>query len=483
MYEFRLPDIGEGVHEGEIVKWTVEPGAALQRDQAVVEVMTDKATVELTTPVAGKLLERKAEVGQVVAVGSVLFLVDDGKGELSTNLAGHGAAAGGHAPAKPAAPAPAAPKAAPAAAAPPPAPKPAPAKVEAPKPAPAPAPAAKPAPAPVAAGAAAAPVTAKAAPAVNGGADLPSVAFGKVLAAPATRRIAREAGVDLNQVPGSGPHGRVTREDVERAKSGSQPPQVAAPAAPPVVAPKFTPVAVGSTVADQRVPFRGLRRRIAEAMARSKQTAAHFTVVEDVDVTELVRVREKAKSLGEAHGVKITYMPFILKALVIALRENPWLNSSLDETTQEVVVKGALNFGIAVDTSDGLIVPVLKNAETKGILQLARDVQDLAERTRAKKVTVDDLQGSSFTITNAGNIGGVFATPVINFPEVAILGVHRIRREAGVVMRDGKEIIEPRSYMMLSCSIDHRIVDGATGARFLTRMKQLLEEPALLALA
>ncbi|MBL8692669.1 MAG: 2-oxo acid dehydrogenase subunit E2 [Planctomycetes bacterium] len=477
MYEFRLPDIGEGVHEGEIVKWTVEPGAALQRDQAVVEVMTDKATVELTTPVAGKLLERKAEVGQVVTVGSVLFLVDDGKGEVSTNLAGHGAAAGGHAPSKPAAPAPAAPKSAPVAAAPPP---PAPAKLEVPKPAPAPA--AK--PAPVAAGAAAAPGTAKAAPAVNGGAELPSVAFGKVLAAPATRRMAREAGVDLNQVPGTGPHGRVTREDVERAKSGSQPPQVAPSAAPPVVvAPKFTPIAVGSTVADQRVPFRGLRRRIAEAMARSKQTAAHFTVVEDVDVTELVRVREKAKALGDAHGVKVTYMPFILKALVIALRENPWLNSSLDETTQEVVVKGALNFGIAVDTSDGLIVPVLKNAESKGILQLARDVQDLAERTRAKKVTVDDLQGSSFTITNAGNIGGVFATPVINFPEVAILGVHRIRREAGVVVRDGKEIIEPRSYMMLSCSIDHRIVDGATGARFLTRMKQLLEEPALLALA
>lgn len=459
------------------MKWTVEPGAALQRDQAVVEVMTDKATVELTTPVAGKLLERKAEVGQVVTVGSVLFLVDDGKGEVSTNLAGHGAAAGGHAPSKPAAPAPAAPKSAPVAAAPPP---PAPAKLEVPKPAPAPA--AK--PAPVAAGAAAAPGTAKAAPAVNGGAELPSVAFGKVLAAPATRRMAREAGVDLNQVPGTGPHGRVTREDVERAKSGSQPPQVAPSAAPPVVvAPKFTPIAVGSTVADQRVPFRGLRRRIAEAMARSKQTAAHFTVVEDVDVTELVRVREKAKALGDAHGVKVTYMPFILKALVIALRENPWLNSSLDETTQEVVVKGALNFGIAVDTSDGLIVPVLKNAESKGILQLARDVQDLAERTRAKKVTVDDLQGSSFTITNAGNIGGVFATPVINFPEVAILGVHRIRREAGVVVRDGKEIIEPRSYMMLSCSIDHRIVDGATGARFLTRMKQLLEEPALLALA
>ncbi|MFN0206919.1 MAG: dihydrolipoamide acetyltransferase family protein [Planctomycetota bacterium] len=447
-YEFRLPDIGEGVHEGEITKWAAEPGAALQRDQTILEVMTDKATVELTTPVAGKLLERKYEAGAVIKVGAVLFVVDDGKAEVSTNLSGHGA-----------------PAAAPVKAAQPPAP------VVASKPASAPAPmvaAAAPAPAPMA---------------------YTNIPLGKVLAAPATRRVARDAGIDITQIPGTGPHGRVTRDDVERAKlpaaasvaSTNGGMTTKAPAAPAPTL-QFTPVAAAAMAEDVRVPFRGLRRKIAEAMTRSKRTAAHFTIVEDLDVTELVRVREKAKSLGENYGIKVTYLPFIMKALVISLRENPSMNAMLDETTQEIVQRGTMNFGIAVDTTDGLIVPVVKNCEMKGVLQLAKEVTELAEKTRQRKVSVEDLQGSTFTITNAGNIGGLFATPVINFPEVAILGVHRIRREPGIVVRDGKEVIEPRSMMMISCSIDHRLVDGATGARLITRMKELLEEPALLTL-
>lgn len=452
-YEFRLPDIGEGVHEGEITKWNVSPGVALARDQAVVEVMTDKATVELTTPVAGKLLETKFEAGQVVKVGSVLFIVDDGRPEVSTNLAGHGTSAA----AAPAATAPKAPPPPPPVSAPP-----------ASKPAPPPPP--PPPPAPVAA------------PVRTASPTLAAVPVGKVLAAPSTRRLAREAGVDIGAIAGTGPHGRVTREDVERAMpSAAAAPRepLRTPASPQPLPPAPIPVAAG----DQRIPFRGLRRKIAEAMVRSKRTAAHFTVVEDLDVTELVRVREKAKTLGKAYGVNVTYMPFLMKAAVIALRENPSLNASLDEATQEIVVRGNVNFGIAVDTPDGLIVPVVKYAESKGILQLAKELGELAERTRARKVSIEDLQGSTFTITNAGNMGGIFATPVINFPEVAILGVHRIRREPGVVLRDGKETIEPRSKMMLSCSIDHRLVDGATGARFLARMRELLEEPALLTLA
>ena len=476
-YEFRLPDIGEGVHEGEIVRWAAEPGATLQRDQPVVEVMTDKATVELTTPVAGKLAEKRAEVGATVTVGSVLFVVDDGKAEVSTNLAGHGDTK--KAVPAPAKAAPAAPAARPAAPPPPPPPpkpaaKPAPQPVASARPAPSPAPARAAAPAaePLAVGGRA-PVALETA----------EPALGKVLAAPATRRLAREKGVDINGIKGSGPHGRVLREDVEGALSG-------VPAALPAEEEEATEVAAAApapapapAAGDRRIPFRGLRRKIAEAMVRSKHTAAHFTVVEDLDVTELVALREKAKAIGEPQGVKVTYLPFILKALVVALRENPTLNATLDEATQEVVIRGAFNFGIAVDTPDGLIVPVVKNVDQKGVLVLARELAELAERTRSKKVTVDDLQGSTFTITNAGNIGGILATPIINFPEVAILGVHRIRREPGVVVRDGREIVEPRSMMMLSCSIDHRIVDGAAGARFLMRLKELLEQPALLLLA
>jgi pyruvate dehydrogenase E2 component (dihydrolipoamide acetyltransferase) len=465
-YEFRLPDIGEGVHEGEITKWAVEPGATLSRDQSVLEVMTDKATVELTTPVAGKLVDRKYEVGAVVKVGAVLFIVDDGRAEVSTNLAGHGAAE----KAAPAAPKPA-PVAAPVAAAP----------VAASRASAAPAPA-PPKPAPVAASS---PAPAPAPVPVPAAAAMQPVPLGKVLAAPATRRVAREAGIDITTIAGTGPGGRVTRDDIERARVA--PAAVAtvngkdyAPAPAPAMA--FPPVAAAAMAEDTRTPFRGLRRKIAEAMVRSKRTAAHFTVVEDLDVTELVEVREKAKAIGAAYGVKITYMPFIMKAIVIALRENPSMNSTLDEATQEIVTRGTFNFGIAVDTPDGLIVPVVKHCETKSVLQMAKEVGELAERTRQRKVSVEDLQGSTFTITNAGNIGGIFATPVINFPEVAILGVHRMRREPGVVVRDGKEVIEPRSMMMLSCSIDHRLVDGATGARFLARMKQLLEAPALLSL-
>ncbi|HKE02108.1 MAG TPA: dihydrolipoamide acetyltransferase family protein, partial [Planctomycetota bacterium] len=379
----------------------------------------------------------------------------------------------------PAKAAPAAPAARPAAPPPPPPPpkpaaKPAPQPVASARPAPSPAPARAAAPAaePLAVGGRA-PVALETA----------EPALGKVLAAPATRRLAREKGVDINGIKGSGPHGRVLREDVEGALSG-------VPAALPAEEEEATEVAAAApapapapAAGDRRIPFRGLRRKIAEAMVRSKHTAAHFTVVEDLDVTELVALREKAKAIGEPQGVKVTYLPFILKALVVALRENPTLNATLDEATQEVVIRGAFNFGIAVDTPDGLIVPVVKNVDQKGVLVLARELAELAERTRSKKVTVDDLQGSTFTITNAGNIGGILATPIINFPEVAILGVHRIRREPGVVVRDGREIVEPRSMMMLSCSIDHRIVDGAAGARFLMRLKELLEQPALLLLA
>jgi pyruvate dehydrogenase E2 component (dihydrolipoamide acetyltransferase) len=302
---------------------------------------------------------------------------------------------------------------------------------------------------------------------------------GKVLAAPATRRRARELGIDLHAVAASGPRGRVTNEDL--ATAGGRP--AAAPAAAGAVgAPRFTPVAIAPPPAgrtEERIPFRGLRRKIAEAMTRSKYTATHFTYVDDIDVTDLAKIRGDAKKAFADSGVNVTYLPFIMKAIVVAMRQFPMMNASLDEVTNELVVKKYFNFGIATDTDNGLIVPVIKDVDRKSIGDLAKDIQDLAARTRDGKVTVDDLTGGTFTITNAGNIGGLFATPVINFPEVAILGVHAIKDTP--VVKNGQIVVGKKMY--LSVSIDHRIVDGATGARWMNVIKDCLEQPYRLLLA
>ncbi len=414
--DFKLPDVGEGVAEGEIVKWLVEAGADVAEHQAVVEVMTDKATVEIPAPAAGRIAELRAKEGEVVPVGQVIFVLET-------------------------AAAPAAASSAPAAR-----------------------PAAKPEPA--MAGVAAAPAASAAAAPVR--------TNGKVLAVPSARRVARELGIDLSRVAGTGRNGVVRRADVEAfAASGT----AAAPAAAAAPTPSAAPAA-----ADSRTPFRGVRRKIAEAMTRSKHTAAHFTVVEELDVTDLVTLREQAKSMAGELGVKLTYMPFIMKAVAASLVKFPQLNSMLDEDAQEIVTFGAVNLGIAADTDNGLIVPVIRDVHAKGMTQLGLELKDLAERTRSGKVRSEELKGSTFTITNAGNIGGILATPVINFPEVAILGVHRIVKRPGVVETPEGDRIEVRKYMNLSISVDHRIVDGADAARFLVHMKRLLENPGLLAL-
>ncbi|MEO6597802.1 MAG: dihydrolipoamide acetyltransferase family protein [Planctomycetota bacterium] len=457
--EFKLPDIGEGIAEGEIVSWKVKAGQAVKEEDEFVEVMTDKATVTITVPFTGVIAELRCKEGDVVPVGSVIAVIDAG-------------AAGGTAAAAPASKPAAAPTPPPApkAAAPTPA---APAKTVVVPAAPAPALA----PAPVAA--AAAPASAKA---------FVQSSPGKVLAAPATRRRARELGIDLAAVPATGPRGRITNDDLAAAGSGvGSSGNGAAVAGRPAAAAgagtsRFAPIAIPPAPAgrtEERVPFRGLRRKIAEAMARSKYTATHFTYVDDIDVTELVKIRTDAKKAFADKGVNITYLPFIMKAIVAAMREFPGMNSSLDEVTNELVIKKYYNFGIATDTDSGLIVPVIKDVDRKGIGELAKDLQDLAARTREGKVTVDDLTGGTFTITNAGNIGGLFATPIINFPEVAILGVHAIKDTP--VIRDGQVVVGKKMY--LSVSIDHRLVDGATGARWMNVIKDHLEQPYRLLLA
>ena len=304
---------------------------------------------------------------------------------------------------------------------------------------------------------------------------------GKVLAAPATRRRARELGIDLAAVAATGPRGRITNDDLANVGAGARP-AAAAGAAAPAAGRAFAPISIAPAPAgrtEERTPFRGLRRKIAEAMTRSKFTATHFTYVDDIDVTELVKIRGEAKNALKDQGVNITYLPFIMKAIVAAMRQFPMMNSSLDESTNELVVKHYYNFGIATDTDNGLIVPVVKDVDRKSVADLARDIQDLAARTRDGKVTVDDLTGGTFTITNAGNIGGLFATPVINFPEVAIMGVHAIKDAA--IVKDGAIVAGKKMY--LSVSIDHRIVDGATGARWMNVVKECLEQPWRLLLA
>ena len=421
LLEFKLPDIGEGIAEGEIVQWLVEEGAMVEEHQAVVEVMTDKATVEIPAPASGRLVKRLVAAGDVVPIGTVLFHL-----ETEAGAAAPASQTAGSAPA------------------------------------------------------------AASQPAVASGV-LTRRDDGKVLAVPSARRVARELGVDLSAVPATGRNGVVRRADVESfAKGGGAgADRTGAPATPSHVAaapqaPTYQAVALAPTDSETRVPFRGIRRKVAEAMTRSKHTAAHFTVVEEVDVTELVRLRAKAKVYGAKQGVKITYMPFIMKATAAALKAFPELNSQLDEATQEVVTYGHVNLGIATDTKNGLIVPVIPHVQAKGVMQLGAELQELAERTRAGKVKPAELTGGTFTITNAGNIGGILATPIINFPEVGILGVHRIVKRPGVVETDEGDVFEVRHYMNLSISVDHRLVDGASGARFLVLMKELLEEPGFL---
>lgn len=448
--EFALPDIGEGVAEGEITKWLVNEGDGVTEDQPMVEVMTDKATVEIGSPVDGKVLKLLHPEGTTVPVGGVLVLL--GANSVSDAIA--------------------------------------PDPVQATEPVAAPVAATGEA-SPVAGGVAvAAPPVARASTLVDTG--LPDRADGsrRVRAAPAVRRLAREMNLDVTQLNGTGPNARVTMDDVRRAGQAGAPSR--APVAPAPVAasgkakssaPASVPVAVSAPAptpmqGDERVPLRGLRKRIAVQMRVAKHTAAHFAYVEEIDVTELVAARKAAKGVAEGKGVKLTYMPYIVKATCTALREFPLLNASLDEEAQEIVYHGDINMGIAVETPDGLIVPVIRQADTKTMLQVGHEIAELADRARNRKTQSADVGGGTFTITNAGNIGGLLATPIINVPEVGIMGVHAIRRRPWVV---GDEIVI-RDIMYLSLSLDHRVVDGSVGARFMNRVQEQLENPALMLL-
>ncbi len=436
-FEFKLPDIGEGVIEGEVVKWLVQDGEVIKAEQPVVEVMTDKATVVIPSPKGGKVLERHGKEGEMIKVHATLLVVETEGGSAQ--------AATSPAPAQAAAPAKVAP----------------PPVAQAPRPAPV-AVVAKPA----------APVEpARPRPQLTAVPTAPSQEDGqKVRATPVTRKLAAESGLDLSQVAGSGPGGRVLKGDVLALIEGGQAGTNGATG----------PSSVQTTsTEDEHIPLRGLRRRIAEKMQKSKRTAAHFTFVEEVDATRLVELRKRINEIeAKQGGAKISYLPFIVKATVAALRRYPTLNASVDDEKNELVIKHRYNIGIAAATPDGLIVPVVHGADRLSLRQISEQIGRVAADAKAGKSRLDDLQGGTFTITSLGEIGGLFATPVINWPEVAILGVHRIRPRP--VVRDGQ--ITVREMMYVSCSFDHRVVDGAVGAQFTYELIKYLEDPELLML-
>ena len=425
MYVFELPEIGEGVVEGEIVQWLTNVGEFVDVDQPLCEVMTDKANVEISSPKSGVVRALHGDPGDIVSVHSPLVDID--------TAADAGSATTAAPPKKAAAPKKEAKKDTPTA-------KPA-AKTAAPSP---------PAPAPVAA--------------------MPVKTSGKTLATPAVRSYARESGLDLATVPGSGKDGRVTKADIDAFLSQSS--AIKAPAAL-----AFSSVqAPGYPRSDETVKIIGLRRKIAEKMVESYRTIPHFTYVEEVDATRLVGLRGALKGAAAEKGIKLSYLTFIMKALVTVFREFPTVNANMDEDAFALNVRGEVNIGIATDTPQGLYVPVIKNVESKSILQLAHEVIDITERTRNGTASIDDFRGGTFTITSVGNIGGRFATPIINHPEVAILGVNQIHDRPMVI--DGE--IVARKMMYLSPSFDHRVIDGAVGARFVAALKALLETPEVL---
>jgi pyruvate dehydrogenase E2 component (dihydrolipoamide acetyltransferase) len=472
---FEVPELGEGVQEGELIAWKVKVGDSVSMDQPLLEVMTDKATVEIPSPVAGTIKEIKAAEGDRLKIGQVILVIEEG--------AKASAAASAPAPTAPSAPA----------------------------------------AAPIANPAAHQQVHAKAEAANtslasnNGGSysgDFQkSFDSSNVPASPYVRSLAAKAGVDIRQVKGSGPMAgdvaRVLEEDVLRfidtqgraaTTSGASQASssVSSGGLQRVEAPRattssgsLTKVAPAPTkqlpVNDfnfeevvERKPLRGLRRVISQAMVRSKFTAPHFSYVDEFECTSLMALREEIKKSAESYGIKFSYLPFIVKAVVAALKEFPQVNASLEEKdgNAELIYKKFYHIGIAVSTENGLIVPVIKHADKKSLLQIAHEIQTLSEKTRSGKATAEELKGSTFSITSMGNIGGTFATPIINYPEVAIMGVYKIQQKP--VVKNGQVVVGNTMNLSLSC--DHRVVDGAVAGQFCNAVIDRLAHPSKLML-
>lgn len=426
VYAIRVPDIGEGIAEVELVVWHVQPGDMVAEDQAIADVMTDKASVEIPSPVAGKLLSLGCAVGEFIAVGAELVRLEvEGAGNLKEGA--------GAAPA-------AVPVAAPVVAA-----------SATPVAAPAPVPATAKAPAPVATAPRAAAVVAR-------------EAGERPLASPAVRQRALDMGLELRFVHGSGPAGRITHDDLDaHAATGGQ-------------VQSQGPVGYAERHGEEAVPVIGLRRKIAQKMQESKRRIPHFSYVEEIDVTELEALRVKLNSLHGATRGKLTVLPFLARAMVLALREFPQINARYDDEAGVVTRYAGVHLGVATQTEGGLMVPVLRHAEALDLWTCAAGIAAVAEGARSGKAPREALSGSTITLTSLGALGGIVSTPVINHPEVAIVGVNRMIERP--MLRGGQVV--GRLLMNLSSSFDHRVVDGMHAAQFIQAMRALLETPALL---
>ncbi|WP_203332498.1 dihydrolipoamide acetyltransferase family protein [Planococcus beigongshangi] len=454
-FEFRLPDIGEGIHEGEIVKWFVKAGDTIEEDDVLVEVQNDKAVVEIPSPVSGTIEEVLVEEGTVAVVGDVLVRIDaPDAGDIHFK--------GGHDDKKEAAPE---------------------VKEETEE--------------QVQSGTAESGQDVDKAPAeeqpaqgdTGAGAQPQATAESdptqRIIAMPSVRKFARDQDVDIRQVKGSGDNGRIMKADVEAFLKGDQKqvepaketeaPQTetAEEAAPKTEA--AAPVLEGE-FPETREKMSGMRKAIAKAMVHSKHTAPHVTLMDEVDVTELVAHRKKFKDIAAEKEIKLTYLPYVVKALVSTLREFPALNTSFDDETSEVIQKHYFNIGIAADTEKGLLVPVIKNADRKSVFAISDEINKLATKARDGKLSSAEMKGASCSITNIGSAGGQWFTPVINHPEVAILGIGRIAEKP--VIKNGEIVAAP--VLALSLSFDHRMIDGATAQHALNHIKRLLSEPELL---
>ena len=423
----KMPDVGEGVAEAEIVEWAVKVGDLVREDQVVAAVMTDKATVDIPTPVAGSVLALGGAVGEVLAVGAELIRID--------------------APGMPDSLLPAAPKSRPQQQEPPP-------------------PTAKPEPAPRAAAAEPpprAPEPQKATPRPHEPqTGAPRPLGEKPLAAPAVRLKAREAGVDLRFVHGSGPAGRITHEDLDAYIARPPEPSKRSGRAP--------------NTAVETIKVVGMRRRIAENMAESARRVAHFSYVDEVDVTALEELRAALNARATEERPKLTLLPFLILGIVKAVVEFPQINAHYDDENNVITRFGAVHVGVATQTPNGLMVPVVRHAESLGLHECAREMRRVSEAARQGAAARDDLSGSTITLTSLGALGGIASTPIINRPEVAIVGVNKIVVKP--VWRDGAFV--PRKVMNLSSSFDHRVVDGHDAATFIQRLRTLIEAPAML---
>jgi pyruvate dehydrogenase E2 component (dihydrolipoamide acetyltransferase) len=386
--EFKFPDLGEGLVEGEVVKWHVKEGDYVKEGDPLVDVMTEKATVTLPAPTSGRVVKILVGEGQVVKVGQTLCVIEPA-GEAAAEK----------------------------------------------------------------------PQTGQPAPR-------------EVAAMPAARRLARELGVDLSKVRGTGPGGVITVEDVKKFAEGLKGKE--APKAAEVPKAAEAP----HTAEAEVVPVRGVRRAVAEKMTKAKRLIPHAYHLEEVDLTELLRLHERLKAEAERRGVRLTVLPFFVRAVAQALREYPMLNSEYDEEKNVIVVKKEINIGVAVDTDQGLVVVVVRNADKKGILELAREIGTLAEKARAGKLDIQDVRGSTFTISNIGAVGGLGGLSILNYPEAAIMAVGRAKKKPWVV----GDRIEVRDIALVAVSFDHRVVDGAYVARFVNKVKELLERPEALLL-